>query len=115
MAKEPERSDYSAAVCAYVDSIADHQVTQVELDMQRDPDRFPEYTQASAWLEAEETDLIQKLSGDAMAVEDFLNACIAKCAALAIETYKRGVLDGGRIYHAFVARELPKGGEADTE
>lgn len=114
MTKEPKRPDFSGDVCAYADSIADHQVTQAELDMQRNPDRFPEYTQASTWLEAEETDLIQKLGGDAMAVEDFLSACIAKRAALAIETYKRGVLDGGRIYRAFATRELPKGGEIDV-
>ena len=115
MAEEPQWSYFSDDVCAYADSIADYQVTQVELDMQRNPDRFPEYTQASAWLEAEEANLIQKLGGDALAVEDILSACVAKRAAVAIETYKRGVLDGGRIYHAFATRELPKGGESDAE
>lgn len=107
MAKEQGWPHFSEKIRAYAEGIADQQVTQAELDMQRSPDTYLEYTRAAIWLDDEERDLIQKLGDDAMDTEDILNAAGAKAAALAIEVYKRGVLDGGRIYHAFVTRELP--------
>jgi hypothetical protein len=43
-------------------------------------------------------------------VYELSDAHYTRSYALAVEIYKQGVLDGGRIYHAMIFRELPKGG-----
>ena len=105
--------DILDGIGAYADKIADWQITRFEREAQANPDAYPVFTQAAALLEEAERDLIQKLGGDEMATDDILHACHARGGALAIEMYKRGVLDGGRIYHAFLTHELPRKGDAE--
>lgn len=100
-------------ISAYVGDIVDWQLTRFEREAKANPDAYPEFTQAVALLKEAERDLIQKLGGDEMATDDILHACHARGGALAIEMYKRGVLDGGRIYHAFLTHDLPRKGDAE--
>jgi hypothetical protein len=98
---------------AYTDDIADWQSTRFEREAKANSDAYPEFTQAAALLVEADRDLIQKLGGDEMETDDILHACHARGGALAIEMYKRGVLDDGRIYHAFLTHELPRKGDAE--
>ena len=43
-----------------------------------------------------------------MELDQLESALSAAGAELAIEMYKRGGLDGGRMYHAFITGELPR-------
>ena len=96
----------------YADDIADWKMSSVEHEMAQDPETYPEYARAMADREAAETQLIQTRNCPRMEVDQLVCAMTSYSAALAIEMYKRGVLDGGRIYHAFVTGELPRKGEA---
>jgi hypothetical protein len=90
----------------YAINIAGHELEMLEQAMVEQPDDYPEYTQARTHRGLAEEDLIQKL-GDPMALEPYANASNAYAAAIGIAMFLRGVLDGGRIYHAMVMRELP--------
>lgn len=96
---------------AYADDIADWKMSSVEHEMVQDPKTYPEYARAIAGREVAETQLIQKLNCTSMEIDQLESAMTAYSAALAIEMYKRGVLDGGRMYHAFITGELPRKGE----
>ena len=95
----------------YADTVADWKMSSVEHEMEQDPETYPEYARAMAEREAAETQLIQARNCPRMEVDQLVCAMTSYSAALAIEMYKRGVLDGGRIYHAFVTGELPRKGE----
>lgn len=94
---------------AYADEIADYQITRFEREAQADAEAHPEYAQAVMALGSAEAALIDKLGGDAMGADDMMSACRLYAGALAVGMYKRGVMDGGRLCYAFIARELPKG------
>ena len=100
-------------VNTYADDIADWQITRFEREAQKNTEAYPEYAQAVSQMEDEGSALIQKLGGDEMAIEGLLCACLARGAALAVVMYKRGVLDGGRLFHAFLTRELPRKEDAE--
>lgn len=92
----------------YATDIADRKMGRVEREMQQDSEAYPEYARAYEDRENAEEFLIQKYHCDPMEIDHLESAMNATGASLAIEMYKRGVLDGGRIYHAFVAGELPR-------
>lgn len=96
----------------YVDEIADYQITQFEREAHAEAGEHREYAQAVAELEESEAALIEKLGGDAMATEDMMSACRGYAAALAAGMYKRGVMDGGRLFYAFIAHDLPEESKA---
>ena len=78
----------------------------VESFMLKHPEEYPDYTAGQADLDSTETNLVQ-LIGNAKPVDELMDAHCAVCAALAIEMYLRGVLDGGSLYHALTNSELP--------
>lgn len=92
----------------YATDIADWKMGKVEREMQQDSEAYPEYARAADARENAEEFLIQKYHCDPMEIDQLESAMNATGAALAIEMYKRGVLDGGRIYHAFIHGELPR-------
>ena len=96
---------------AYSTDIACWRVEAIERRMRAMPERFPDYARARTDIEREMQALIQKL-GDEFALEPFLLAYMAYHSELVFEVYKQAALDGGRVHHAFVTRELPKKEEA---
>lgn len=105
--KIPER------LIRYATDIAGWQLDAVEHEMKSQPDRYAEYARARERMASAEADLISKLGGDEMALEEYNDANNACAAALAMEMYLRGVMDGGRVYHAFLTHELPRGENAE--
>lgn len=97
----------------YAMDIAGWQLETVEQEMQRQPDRYAAYADARERMATAEAELISKLGGDEMALEEYNDANKAYAAALAIEMYLHGVMDGGRVYHAFLTGELPRSGSAE--
>lgn len=110
MPEERPSLDFPENILRYATDVAGWQVDEAEHDMQKRPDDFPEYTHARERMAAAEEDLISKL-GEPMALEEFSDANNAYAAALAIEMYLRGVVDGGRMYHVFTTKNLPLRGE----
>ena len=91
----------------YAIDIAGWQLDAVENEMQSHPKRYAEYADARARMAKEADALIQKL-GDGMALETYNGAYSAYAAALAMEMYLRGILDGACMYQAFIHHDLPK-------
>ena len=92
----------------YGSYVVDKKMTDVELEMQRDSEAYPDFARAAEDRERAEKTLIQKYRCDPMEVDQLEDAMNASGASLAMEMYRRGVLDGGRIYHAFITGELPR-------
>jgi len=106
-----QRSAALEALEAYSTDIACWRVEAIERRMRAMPERFPDYARARTDIEREKQALIQKL-GDEFALEPFLLAYMAYHSELVFEVYKQAALDGGRVHHAFVTRELPMKEEA---
>ena len=92
----------------YATSIADWKMNAVEHEMQQNPKKYPEYARAMEACKTAEAQLMQKWSCGPMELDQLESALSAVGAELAIEMYKRGVMDGGRMYHAFITGELPR-------
>lgn len=97
----------------YATDVAGWQMDEAEHDMQEHPENYPEYTCARERMTLAEADLISKLGGDSMALEEYHDSNNAYAAALAIEMYLRGVMDGGRMYHSFTTRAFPQRRESN--
>lgn len=108
MPKEKPPFELSERLQRFATDAAGWQLDAVERDVQQNPSRFAEYAEARKRMDAEETALIQKLGSDALALEPYNNAYSAYAAALAIEMYLHGVLDGACMYKAFDQHELPR-------
>lgn len=91
----------------YATDIACWRVGAIENGMRRAPETFPDYAKAREDIEREQASLIQKLGDDGFMLEALMNALMAYHGELVFEVYKQAVLDGGRIYHAFIISELP--------
>lgn len=87
--------------------IAHWRIESIKNTMRNAPDAFPDYTQAREDIKREQADLIRKLNSDEFAMESLIKAMMAYHSELILEVYKQAVLDGGRLYHAFVTGELP--------
>ena len=92
----------------YATDIADKRMNTVEREMQKHPELYPVYARAYEAREIQEQEFEEKYRCDPMDIDGLENAMNAVEVELALEMYKRGVLDGGRIYHAFVTGELPR-------
>lgn len=107
MPSECETPDLLGDLERYATDIACWRVEAIEKYMRRAPDSFPDYAQALVAIEQEKASLIQKLGGDDFALELLMNALMAYHGELVFAVYRRAVLDGGRVYHAFITGELP--------
>lgn len=92
----------------YAVDIAGWQLDAVEREMLTHPKQYAEYAEARERIVTEAAALIPKLGGDGMALETYNAANNAYAAALAIEMYLHGVLDGACMYQAFINHELPR-------
>ncbi len=102
-----EQHAFPDDILRYATDVAVWRVEDIENDIRRAPDDFPDYAKALTDIEREKASLIQKLGGDDFALEPLVNAMMAYHGELIFEVYKRAALDGGCIYHAFITGELP--------
>ena len=88
----------------WIREIAYNRIDQIERQLNASPEAFPEFAAAAQKIDAamDETD---KHPDAKLTERDDL--WMTYSAALAMEMYLAGTKDGGRVYHAFIAGELP--------
>ena len=91
----------------YVREITALRVDAIESAMRKNPEQFPDFAQLNKDVSVQSDLLIQKMNGDAWALEPLLRVLMGAQTELVNEAYRQGTIDGGRIYHAFVTGELP--------
>ena len=87
--------------------VAGIRLDEVEHRMQLSPEEYPAYTDA---IEAERIitqNLIKKYGLDKVKLDQLVSAVNASGAALAVEMYIAGFLDGGHVAQTFQSREMP--------
>ena len=87
--------------------VAGIRLDEVEHRMQTKPEEYPGYTDA---IEAERgifKTLLEKYHLDKVELDQLVSAVNASGAALAVEMYIAGFLDGGHTAQAFQRREIP--------
>ena len=87
--------------------VAGIRLDEVEHRMQTKPEKYPGYTDA---IEAERVifkTLLEKYGLDKVELDQLVSVLNASGAALAIEMYIAGFLDGGHVAMAFQKREVP--------
>ena len=89
---------------SWIREIALNRIDEIERQLSESPDQFPRFAEAARRLDAamEKTDAHPN---EELSDRDAL--WMGYSAALALEMYLAGARDGGRVYHAFVTRELP--------
>ena len=87
--------------------VAGNRLDEVEHRMQTKPEEYPEYSDS---LEAERIitqNLIKKYGLDKVELDQLVSALSAQGAAIGVEMYIEGFLDGGHVAMAFQKREMP--------
>ncbi len=87
--------------------VAGIRLDEVEHRMQLSPKEYPEYSDS---LEAERIitqNLITKYGMDKVKLNQLVSALSAQGAAIGVEMYIAGFLDGGHVAMAFHNREVP--------
>ena len=87
--------------------VAGIRLDEVEHRMQTKPEEYPEYTDA---IEAERIltkALLEKYGMDKVELDQLVSALSAQGAAIGVEMYIAGFLDGGHVAMAFHKREMP--------
>ena len=90
-----------------ISQVAGIRLDEVEHRMQLSPKEYPEYSDS---LEAERIvskTLLEKYGLDKVELDQLVGAVNASGAALAVEMYIAGFLDGGHMAMAFSKREMP--------
>ena len=87
--------------------VAGIRLDEVEHRMQTKPKEYPEYSDS---LEAERIltkALLEKYGMDKVKLNQLVSALSAQGAAIGVEMYIAGFLDGGHVAMAFSKREVP--------
>ncbi len=113
MAEQKSDSDIIAALEAYSTDIASWRIELIEREMRHSPDENPEFIQSLKDINSESQRIIQMLGGDYEQLEPLTKAYMAYHSELIFKVYKQAVLDGGRIYQAFIEHELPRKGQTE--
>ena len=87
--------------------VAGIRLDEVEHRMQTKPDEYPEYTDAIEEERIVSKALLEKYGMDKVELDQLVSAVNASGAALAVEMYIEGFLDGGHVAMAFQKREVP--------
>ncbi len=106
--KVSSKGTHEDALYEYAMDIANAQLDRLESYMKAHPESYPNYATGLARLAAVEAQANGKIKLTRKLMDEIMDAHCEVCVAFALEMYLRGVLDGGRVYHAFVCRELPK-------
>lgn len=105
---EQKHTDYLEDLRSYFSELAIWRVEAIEREMRRKPEQHPDFTASLKQIDREQAALAEKLGGDIAATEPIMRAVMTYHSELVFEIYRQAVLDGGRVYHAFVTNELPK-------
>ena len=87
--------------------VAGIRLDEVEHRMQTKPEEYPGYTDAIEEERIITQNLRKKYGLDKVKLDQLVSAVNASGAALAIEMYIEGFLDGGHVAMAFHKREMP--------
>lgn len=101
-------NDFEAdRLARFAEDIAEKTMHELSVQMFSEPDKHPDYVSGCNRIIEVEHSIEQLLGADANLVYELGEAHFKRSYALAVEIYKRGVLDGGRIYHAMISGDLP--------
>ena len=99
----------------FAEDIAVQVMDRLHEYMTSHPDEHPAFASGCSRIDRAEEQLKQILGEDISHVYELIDAHYTRSYALAVEIYKQGVLDGGRIYHAMISRKLPVKEEQDEQ
>jgi len=91
----------------YATDVATWQMDRIECHMKRHPNDYPIFTEGLQRADELENRLAELCPENAHLVEEYADAHFNRSGALAIEMYIHGFLDGGRVLHEMISRELP--------
>ena len=91
----------------YASDVAMWQMDRIECHMKRHPDDYPIFTEGLQRADELENRLAELCPEHAHLVEEYADAHFTRSGALAIEMYIHGFLEGGRVLHEMLSRELP--------
>ena len=94
-------------LCQYATDVATWQMDRIECHMKRHPGDYPIFTEGLPRADELENRLAELCPEHAYLVEQYADAHFTRSGALAIEMYIHGFLDGGRVLHEMLNRELP--------
>lgn len=106
-----DKNSYSniiTALEAYSVDIANWRIELIEREMRHSPDEHKDFAQSLKDIDSESQRLIQKLGGDYEQLELLMKAYMTYHSEMIYEVYKQAVLDGGRVFQAFIEHELPR-------
>ena len=86
--------------------VAGIRLDEVEHKMQTKPEEYPGYTDAIEEERIITQNLIKKYGLDKVKLDQLVSALSAQGAAIGVEMYIAGFLDGGHVAMAFQKREL---------
>ena len=95
----------------YATDVATWQMDRIECHMKHHPADYPIFTEGLQRADELENRLAELCPENAHLVEEYVDAHFTRSGALAIEMYIHGFLDGGRVLHEMISRELPGEGE----
>ena len=87
--------------------VAGIRLDEVEHRMQTKPDEYPGYTDAIEEERIITQNLIKKYGMDKVELDQLVSALSVQGAAIGVEMYIEGFLDGGHVAMAFHKREMP--------
>ena len=87
--------------------VAGIRLDEVEHRMQLSPEEYPAYTDAVEEERIITQNLIKKYGLDKVKLDQLVSALSAQGAAIGVEMYIAGFLDGGHVAMAFHKREMP--------
>ena len=87
--------------------VAGIRLDEVEHRMQTKPEEYPGYTDAMEAERIVSKTLLEKYGMDKVELDQLVSALSAQGAAIGVEMYIAGFLDGGHVAMAFHNREVP--------
>ena len=91
----------------YATDVATWQMDRIECHMKRHPGDYPIFTEGLQRADELENRLAELCPEHAHLVEEYADAHFTRSGALAIEMYIHGFLDGGRVLHEMLRRNMP--------
>lgn len=110
------RADFKAEFLEfYADGAASRTIERIALHMLENPDKYPVFNAASSKVIALNQSCRSVIGENAGLIHALSHAHHERSHSLAVEMYKQGLIDGGRLYHAMVNSELPVKGDKDEQ
>lgn len=108
------QNDFRASeLNVFAEDLAVQVMDRLHVYMTEHPEEHPDFVSGCSRIDNAEGKLKAVLGDDIGLVYELSDAHYTRSYALAVEMYKQGVLDGGRIYHAMTTNALPMKEEQD--